>query len=149
MAVFGRGRFSSDGGPSPTAARFLETKSRNEKMKIFFQKRMGVENFFQVTVCYPYEYWTFVLNVHGRSQLVFVSGNHFPEFWIIFTFGYESSPVTTFPKSNGIHPNCWSNGISSVRFNVQVLKFSQGFADFGIVFQVVYAYFIREGIIPR
>ena len=101
-------------------------------------------------MCYPNEYWTFVLNVHSGSQLVFVSGNHFPEFWIIFTFGYESSSFTTFPKSNGIHSYCWSNGISSVRFNVQVLKFSQGFADFGIVFQVVCAYFIwkGEGIIP-
>ena len=114
-----------------------------DRSRIFFSFR------FQVTLCYSYEYRTFVLNVHSGSQLVSLPRNNFLKFWIIFTFGYESSPVTTLPKSNGFHPNCWSNGISSVRFNVQVLKFSQGFADFGIVFQVVYANFIREGIIPR
>ena len=72
-------------------------------------------------MCHSNEHWTFILNVHSRSELVSLSGNHFLEFWILCPSGHKSSSITTISKGNGVHSNCWSNGISSVRLNVQVL----------------------------
>ena len=72
-------------------------------------------------MCHSDEHWTSFSDVHSWSQLVSLPGNHFLEFWFFCSSGYESSTITTLSKSNSFYSNRWSNGISSFRFNVQVL----------------------------
>ena len=72
-------------------------------------------------MCHSDEHWTSFSDVYSWNQLVSLPGNHFLEFWFFCSSGYESSTITTFSKSNSFYSNRWSNGISSVRFNVQVL----------------------------
>ena len=72
-------------------------------------------------MCHSDEHWTSFSDVHSWSQLVSVPGNHFLEFWLFCSSGDESSTITTLSKSNSFYSYRWSNGISSVRFNVQVL----------------------------